>query len=182
MPFKSKKQQRLFFSGALPGVDKETALEWAHETKNMKKLPERAPAEKGKPTLRSKKANGDMIAHFQEHPDKLRAHLERKSKAKGSENDRRHYVKELALLDRKKTAVLAEVADLTPELEQLLIDVFKTAGLGTAASLPSAVGRFKGMMSANALKPPGFAASKMAINPRKTIVSAMNVTKPTGSL
>ena len=41
MPFKSKSQQRLFFAkeerGELP---KGKALEWARETKNMKKLPE----------------------------------------------------------------------------------------------------------------------------------------------
>ena len=46
MPFKSKAQQRLFFSGALPGVDKKKALEWAHETPSMKKLPEHKKHEK----------------------------------------------------------------------------------------------------------------------------------------
>lgn len=56
MPFKSKRQQRAAFGGHIPGFSKEKAKEWAKETPDMKGLPERAPAEKGKPTLRSKKA------------------------------------------------------------------------------------------------------------------------------
>lgn len=57
MPFQSKRQWRAAFSGRIPGFSKEKAREWAHETKGeFKQLPDRAPAEKGKPTLRSKEA------------------------------------------------------------------------------------------------------------------------------
>lgn len=56
MPFKSKRQQRAAFGGHIPGFSKEKAREWAHETPNLKELPDRAPAEKGKPTLRSKES------------------------------------------------------------------------------------------------------------------------------
>lgn len=56
MPFTSKRQQRAAFGGHIPGISKEKAREWAHETPDIKKLPDRAPAEKGEPTLRSKKS------------------------------------------------------------------------------------------------------------------------------
>jgi hypothetical protein len=52
MPFASRRQQRAAFAGRIPGIDPH---EWAKDT-DFKKLPERAPAEKGKPTMRSKKA------------------------------------------------------------------------------------------------------------------------------
>lgn len=56
MPFTSKRQMRAAFGGHIPGITKAKAREWAHETKGLKNLPDRAPAEKGKPTLRAKKA------------------------------------------------------------------------------------------------------------------------------
>lgn len=57
MPFQSKRQWRAAMAGHIPGIDKEKAREWAHETdKPFKKLPDRAPAEKGKRTLLSKEA------------------------------------------------------------------------------------------------------------------------------
>lgn len=56
MPFASRRQQRAMFGGHIPGMTKEDAHRWADETPSIKKLPERAPAEKGKPTLRAKKA------------------------------------------------------------------------------------------------------------------------------
>jgi hypothetical protein len=62
MPFTSKRQQRAAFGGHIPGFSKEKAKEWADETPNMKNLPERAPAEKGKPTMRSKKAEVTKLA------------------------------------------------------------------------------------------------------------------------
>jgi hypothetical protein len=58
MPFASKRQQRAMFAGAIPGLDKNDAKEWAKDT-DFKKLPDRAPAEKGKPTMRSKKAGSE---------------------------------------------------------------------------------------------------------------------------
>lgn len=59
MPFTSKRQQRAAFGGHIPGFSKERALEWAHETPDLKDLPDRAPAEKGKLTLRAKRAFSD---------------------------------------------------------------------------------------------------------------------------
>lgn len=56
MPFKSKRQMRAAFGGHIPGISKEKAKEWADETPDPKHLPERAPKEKGKPTLRAKTA------------------------------------------------------------------------------------------------------------------------------
>lgn len=55
MPFKSKRQMRAAFGGHIPGISKEKAKEWADKTSDPKGLPERAPKEKGKPTLRTKK-------------------------------------------------------------------------------------------------------------------------------
>lgn len=67
MPFKSKRQARAAFAGKIPGIDPH---EWAHETPDMKKLPERAPAEKGKATMRSKsrtkKAAAELFAGLEE--------------------------------------------------------------------------------------------------------------------
>ena len=66
MPFKSKKQWRAAMAGYIPGIGKNDAHEWAHETPSFKKLPNRAPAEKGKPTLRAKRSAlavmGDELA------------------------------------------------------------------------------------------------------------------------
>lgn len=57
MPFRSKRQWRAAMAGKIPGISKEKAREWAHETKvPFRRLPERAPGQKGEPTLRSKGA------------------------------------------------------------------------------------------------------------------------------
>ena len=56
MPFQSKRQMRAAFGGHIPGISKEKAKEWAKETPDLKDLPDRAPAEKGQPTLLSKEA------------------------------------------------------------------------------------------------------------------------------
>lgn len=62
MPFESKRQWRAAFAGKIPGISPAKAHEWAHETPGeFKDLPDRAPAEKGKPTLRSKKS--ELLAH-----------------------------------------------------------------------------------------------------------------------
>jgi hypothetical protein len=188
MPFKSKRQQRAMFGGHIPGMTKEDAKEWAHETPNIKKLPDRAPAEKGKPTLRSKKAgsendrrhdalnerlkaqmkkkaNGDMLQHFLDHPKEAENYLDRKER----ERTRR---------GKTASVILSEFADFTPALEDLLTDIFKTAALGSSVMKPSSVGKLKGMMTSHAMKAPGYAASSQAINPRRNIVAAMNANKP----
>jgi hypothetical protein len=55
VPFTSRRQQKAAFGGHIPGFSKERAKEWADET-DFSNLPDRAPAEKGKRTLRSKEA------------------------------------------------------------------------------------------------------------------------------
>lgn len=152
MPFASRRQQKAMFGGHIPGMSKRDAHRWADETPDMKALPDRAPAEKGKPTLRSKKANGDMLAYFLEHPDKAKAYFDRKEA-------------------KEKRAALEA-------LEPVFVDMFKAAALGAAVSKPSMVGKLTGMMTTHALKAPGYAASTNALKPGKSIVSAMNVAKP----
>lgn len=63
MPFTSQRQMRAAFAGKIPGFSKERAHEWAEETPDIKELPDRAPAEKGKATLRSKAAEGILDTH-----------------------------------------------------------------------------------------------------------------------
>jgi hypothetical protein len=68
MPFQSKAQQRKFFAMEAEGkLPKGTAIAWAHETKDIKALPEKVGC-------------GDMIQYFHDHPDKLREKKERDRK------------------------------------------------------------------------------------------------------
>jgi len=54
MPFKSKSQQRMMFAKEAAGeVAKGTARRWAHETKDMKRLPEKKRKGKRKAKGRS---------------------------------------------------------------------------------------------------------------------------------
>jgi hypothetical protein len=62
MPFKSKAQQRLFFSGTLPGVSKEKAQQWADETPNLSKLPEHV--RKKKHVKKASPQEGPMFSAF----------------------------------------------------------------------------------------------------------------------
>lgn len=159
MPFKSKRQQRAMFGGHIPGMTKEDAHEWAHETKSIKKLPERAPAEKGKATLRSKKANGDMMQYFADHPEKHENYLDRK------EADR---------IRRGKS----KVAEVFRGLEDIVAEALKFAVLGSSVTNSNNVGKLRGMMTMNAMKAPSYAASTQAMNPTKGVISAMNKAKP----
>jgi hypothetical protein len=213
------------FAGAIPGLTKDDAHQWAHETKSIKKLPDRAPAEKGKPTLRSKKAteergdkgagprdlrhlaaivagaglglgvakalggdlpskitgtglgtfaggqvaqklwprskkaNGDMMQYFADHPEKHENYLDRK------EADR---------IRRGKS----KVAQVFRGLEDIVAEAFKFATLGSAVVNPNNVGKLRGMMTTNAMKAPGYAASTQAMSPVRGVVSAMNKAKP----
>lgn len=54
------------FAGAIPGLTKEDAHEWAKDT-NFKKLPERAASQKGKPRMRTKKAV--ILVYEKKRPD-----------------------------------------------------------------------------------------------------------------
>lgn len=89
MPFTSKRQWRAAFAGKIPGISPSQAHEWAHSTPSFKDLPDRAPDEKGKPTLRSKEANGDMIQHFIDHPEKLKEKKERDRRELASKLERK---------------------------------------------------------------------------------------------
>lgn len=62
MPFKSLRQQRAAFGGHIPGFSKERAKEWADET-DFKRLPDRAPAEKRKPTLKHSSLHEILSEH-----------------------------------------------------------------------------------------------------------------------
>lgn len=156
MPFRSKRQQRAMYAGAIPGLTKEDAREWSKDT-DFSKLPERAPAEKGKPTMRSKKANGDMLQYFLDHPKKAENYLDRKER------------------ERKRRGKTASFEGL----EEPLAQVFKAAALGTAVVSPGNVGRLRGMMTANALKAPqNMSAASQAIRPNKGVVSSMTKLTP----
>lgn len=50
----------------------------------------------------------------------------------------------------------------------------KTANLGSIVTKPSNVGRFMGAATQNSLKAPGMASSRIAVNPRRGLQSAMN--------
>jgi hypothetical protein len=126
MPFTSKRQARAAFAGVIPNLTKDQVKEWAMKT-DFDALPERAPDEKGKPTMRSK----------------------------------------------AKTALLAALT--VPEI----VESFKLAAMGTIKSTAKNVGRFSGMMTAHALKPPGPALSSTVINPRRNLNAAMTSFKAT---
>jgi hypothetical protein len=49
----------------------------------------------------------------------------------------------------------------------------KTAALGTAVSVARRVGRFSGVQTAHALKPPGAAIAQQVVNPRRSLGNAM---------
>jgi hypothetical protein len=122
MPFASRRQARAMFGGHIKGLTKDDAHEWAKDT-NFSKLPDRAPAEKGKPTLRSKKAS--------------------------------------AAFDF-----------------EALVELFKTAALGTAVVSSNNVGKLRGMMTTNAMKAPGLGPAAQTVQPGKRVLSAINANKP----
>lgn len=353
MPFASKRQQRAMFGGHIPGMDKEDAHRWADETKSIKKLPDRAPAEKGKATLRSKKAgspndrmhdaldallkrrakhaaddehkpssgslaaaltgavgaagahatnnvhaglgsgaigalasgpkhnrvarmvgagigdaaggllgaysgllagglmfgkggidpgvriglaagkalgaglgnhlvneatgpayepqarrrqkraNGDMLQYFLDHPDKAEEHFARRERKEKRASSHDAFSRSVEMLRGRMKPSGGAVAALAgkgsiapaagnaakpmsvlssgfarPKLSAALAETFKIATLGAATMKPRNVGRLKGMMTTNAMKSPGYAASTQAMNPRKNVISAMNASKP----
>lgn len=65
MPFKSKAQQRKFFAMEARGeLPEGTARTWAHHTKNLAKLPERANGEKSAATAVIEAARRDARRRF----------------------------------------------------------------------------------------------------------------------
>jgi hypothetical protein len=181
MPFESKRQQRAAFGGHIPGISKTKAKEWAKKT-DFARLPERAPAEKGKPTLLSKKASGDM-QYFRDHPEKLKEKRERDKKAGVASFLRRRRI----LKDFKKAfgdqveqpGTQKNVFDTYQrEKESALAELFSKLayalpGPGQVRSAAQSVGKFRGMASQNFLKPPGPAASRHVINPRLSVANTL---------
>lgn len=127
MPFRSKRQQRAMFGGHIPGLTKEDAHRWADETPNIKKLPDRAPAEKGKPTLRSKKAgseNDRLHDALEERVKRMNKQSESDLKQERMEKKER---KEEQEKEREGKEALKEAASAFEGLEDGLAQVFKLA-------------------------------------------------------
>ncbi len=201
MPFQSKRQQRAAFGGHIPGFSKSKAKEWADKT-NFSKIPDRAPAEKGKETLLTKKRKGKLkkasanlrganniiqrlrAAGYTKSADKLTRELARDAKIdpvavsimQGPAALKRQREKEKSSAD----ALVSLCTKLAVSLSSL-----STANIGTAVKSPGSsvsktmsnkaqrVGRYKGVSTNNSLKPPGRALSKQIVNPRRNIRDAM---------
>ena len=151
MPFKSKKQWRLFFSGAVPGVSKGKAKEWARETKSYGALPEKVAGLRGRPLARLRK-HRDVLEAFTT-PDSVKNYID-------AGRTEQEY--------RRKSA-------------EAIIDGFTKLAMhfSTPSTLSSSFrsrqnGLFKGMASEYSLKAPGRAASQVAVNPRRNVSQAMN--------
>jgi len=190
VPFQSKRQWRAAFSGRIPGISKEKAREWAHETGTpFKKLPGRAASQKGKPTLRSKKSSlgtptarairalrrskqgrqviRDALEETQLEgplghvPDVLRAHLGR---------------------EESKTSSLEALVPYFAKLAQLLTSGAPSGALSSAdlppspltAPQPTQSARGAGDFTPNRPKKPGMPLRKQVTNPRLRVWDAMN--------
>lgn len=157
MPFESKRQQRAAFGGHIPGISKTKAKEWAKKT-DFSRLPERAPAEKGKPTLLSKKAG---VASFL----RRRRILKDFKKAFGDQLEQPGTQKNVFdAYQREKESALVELFTKI---------AFALPQPGQVRSSSKAVGKFTGMASQNFLKPPGPAASRHVINPRLSVANTL---------
>jgi hypothetical protein len=166
MPFQSKRQWRAAFSGRIPGFSKEKAREWAHETKGeFKQLPDRAPAEKGKPTLRSKEASAAPKAVYV--AKKLREQLISSGTGKNvfdamqSERER----------SRRKQAS-DEFVDFCAKI------AFAVPRPGQVSMASRHVGSFSGQATTNFLKAPGSTTAAVT-NPRLSLRNAMTKTMRT---
>lgn len=132
MPFKSKRQMRAAFGGHIPGISKEKAKEWADETPDPKGLPERAPKEKGKPTLRTKKTALSTIEYALLAGGLLAAggaahhHLKNRSKAQHAHSNDKG-VPKTAMLRAKTINKLLYLADkfddVDPNVAKNILDV-----------------------------------------------------------
>jgi hypothetical protein len=171
MPFKSKRQQRAAFAGAIPGISKAKAREWAHETRDIKKLPERAAAEKGKRTLRSKTSNHAAIQRLLYAWRKADANgaidtrgvLDALTSPTAAQNTRNLYNQEAE--SHSKDAALIRIGT------KLALSI---PGAGAIRVKPNMVGRFPGQAgkTRQALQPPGPTLSP-ATKPNLGISTAM---------
>jgi hypothetical protein len=164
MPFQSKRQWRAAFAGQIPGFSKEKAREWAHETKTeFKDLPDRAPAEKGKPTLRSKKASSSTSKAVYV-AKKLREQLMSSGTGKNVfdaiQNERER-------LRRKQAA--DEFVDFCVKI------AFAVPRPGQVSMAARHVGSFRGRATTNFLKAPGSTTAAVT-NPRLSLRNAMTKT------
>jgi len=170
MPFRSKRQQRAAFGGHIPGISKAKAKEWAAET-DFDVIPERSPEEVGKPTLRSKSAavgyrTMNRVAHLGR---RLAKH--RDSAQGGVGKALPDLLSDYAEDEFDKNSVYAALLELCTKL------AFAVPAPGKIMSRSKHVGSFGGVSTTNFLKPPGRAASGQAINPGRSVVSAMNAFK-----
>lgn len=165
MPFASRRQQRAAFGGHIPGFSREQAKEWAAET-DFSKLPDRAPAEKGKPTLRSKTSSGVGKAVFV--AKKLREQLINSGTGKNV-FDAVHGERERS--KRKKHAG-DEFVDFCAKI------AFAVPRPGQISMTPRHVGSFPGQATTNFLKAPGSTTAAVT-NPRLSLRNAMTKTTRT---
>ncbi len=168
MPFASRRQQRAAFGGHIPGISPAKAHEWAEHT-DFSKLPDRAPAEKGKPTLRSKtsaRLPKHLLKHLSAAADDLRNQMQRPDKITdaGQAVYREHSRRE------KSAAVI---------LDGFMKLAFALPGPGKIMKSPSRhIGSFKGVATQNFLKAPGQSASTYGVNnPRRSLTSAISAFK-----
>lgn len=163
MPFQSKRQWRAAFAGQISGFSKEKAKEWAKET-DFGKLPDRAPAEKGKPTLRSKEASVPRAVFVAK---KLREQLISAGTGKNvldavsAEKERK----------QRKHAVDETFVEFCKE-------AFAVPSPGQVSMTPRHVGSFVGKATTNFLKPPGSTTAAVT-NPRLSLRNAMTKTMRT---
>lgn len=165
MPFHSKRQWRAAFAGHIPGISKEKAKEWAEETGSFRRLPDRAPAEKGKHTLRTKKAGIPRTVYIAK---KLREQLVRHNQQVLSAGTGKNVLDAVnAERDRKRRNKHASV-----EFVEFCKEAFAVPKPGQVSMTPRHVGSFSGKATTNFLKPPGSTTTGVT-NPRLSLRNAM---------
>ncbi len=188
MPFTSKRQQRAAFGGHIPGFSKKKAKEWADKT-DFSGLPDRAPAEKGKRTLRTKEASprighilsrlrakgykgpepaAMVVDEFYDQLDNQIKPLTALGSSEASERRRKRKTAGAALFSLC-TKLAMPVGNLVPTPTNPVRGTLTEA----SASKASKIGNFGGRATANSLKPPGRALSSSIMNPRRNLRQAM---------
>lgn len=181
MPFASKRQQRAAFGGYIPDFSKKKAKEWADET-DFSSLPDRAPSEKGKPTLKSKKASRAGAA---KKAVSLAAALGRRPVRKGISSvhrfNREHGVYQRGaetaegVYEKLKHSHFMKIADLLMGMGQGAGQVGENSSSADKAiwDVPNVKSRGSGYQTPPRPKKPGADIKKQAVNPRKNLRDAM---------
>lgn len=196
MPFVSRRQQRAAFGGHIPGFSKAKAKEWADKT-DFSRLPERAPGQKGKPSLRKQASPFRLMARLRaqgfrdpvtevtreassSRSDFVRTLGEEGSKAWETASSPRSARGPLEQANQEQERRKKAEA-LVPHFAKLasLIQPQKTRVVGEPAPMASAeragrVGQFRGVSTDHSLKPPGPGINKTVLNPGRNIRNAMN--------